>query len=138
MKKFLRRFNWISFLSTVALVVIGALVLASAGDARGADTVFASLWKKMVATAGLGFVLYFTFAILDYRKVLDYLAYPSYAGAIFFLLLVLAVGSVQFGGRRWLWFFQPSEISKLCVFVFDILKLSSVVFLKSSLCCSKA
>ena len=115
MKKFLRRFNWISFLSTVALVVIGALVLASAGDARGADTVFASLWKKMVATAGLGFVLYFTFAILDYRKVLDYLAYPSYAGAIFFLLLVLAVGSVQFGGRRWLWFFQPSEISKLCV-----------------------
>jgi rod shape determining protein RodA len=28
------------------------------------------------------------------------------------------VGTEQFGGRRWLWFFQPSEISKLCVIAF--------------------
>jgi len=28
---------------------------------------------------------------------------------------VLVFGSKVYGGRRWLWFFQPSEISKLCV-----------------------
>jgi len=31
---------------------------------------------------------------------------------------VLAFGSEIYGGKRWLWFFQPSEISKLCIIMF--------------------
>jgi cell division protein FtsW (lipid II flippase) len=34
------------------------------------------------------------------------------------LILVLVVGDTVFGGKRWLWFFQPSEISKICVIMF--------------------
>ena len=112
-KTYITRFNWISFLSMIALIAIGAAVLASAGEARGGA--FAGMWRTMVGTAAVGLVLYFVLAFTDYRSLLDWCAYPAYAGAICALVLVLAVGTLQFGGRRWLWFFQPSEISKLCL-----------------------
>lgn len=117
MKKFLFRFNWFSFFSMIALIVIGAMVLASAGEARGA-LVFATKWKSMINTAIFGLILYFIIAFTDYRTILSYLALPSYATAVILLILVLLVGTEQFGGKRWLWFFQPSEISKLCVIAF--------------------
>ena len=113
MKRFLLRFNWVSFLSMLALLAIGASVLASAGAARGG--VFASLWKSMLGTAAVGLVLYFAFALTDYRRVMDIIAFPGYGAAVFLLVVVLWVGTEQFGGKRWLWFFQPSEISKLFV-----------------------
>ena len=34
------------------------------------------------------------------------------------LVAVLFAGTDRFGGRRWLWFFQPSEIAKLAVILF--------------------
>ena len=117
MKGFLLRFNWVSFLSMLALVAIGALVLASAGAARE-SAVMAAKWKEMLWTAAFGLVLYFALALVDYRIVLDWLSAPAYAFSLLLLVAVLAVGTVQFGGRRWLWFFQPSEISKLCVIAF--------------------
>lgn len=117
MRKFLLRFNWLSFLSMIALIVIGAMVLASAGEARGSE-VFASKWKFMLGTAVFGLVLYFTLALTDYRTLFSYLSIPAYGVAVFLLILVLFVGTEQFGGKRWLWFFQPSEISKLCVMAF--------------------
>ena len=117
MMTFLKRFNWISFASMVALIVIGAMVLHSAGAARG-SAVMAAKWKSMVATSLFGLVLYFVLALVDYRTVLDWLSAPAYGFAVLMLVLVLLVGTMQFGGRRWLWFFQPSEISKLCVIAF--------------------
>ena len=117
MMTFLKRFNWISFVSMVALIVIGAMVLHSAGAARG-SAVMAAKWKSMVATSLFGLVLYFVLALVDYRTVLDWLSAPAYGFAVLMLVLVLLVGTMQFGGRRWLWFFQPSEISKLCVIAF--------------------
>jgi len=116
-KKFLLRFNWISFLSTLALVAIGALVLASAGAARD-SAVMAAKWKEMLWTAAFGLVLYFVLAFVDYRTVLNWLSVPSYMFSLILLVAVLAVGTAKFGGRRWLWFFQPSEISKLCIIAF--------------------
>ncbi len=117
MRNFLRNFNWISFAATVALVVAGAMVLASAGAARG-SAVMAGKWREMAATAAFGFVLYFVLALIDYRRLLDWAALPAYAGALALLVMVLVFGTEQFGGKRWLWFFQPSEISKLCVMAF--------------------
>ena len=117
MKKFLLRFNWASFLSMLGLIAIGAMALASAGGARD-SVVFASKWKSMLATAVFGMVLYFVLALTDYRTVLSYLSAPAYVFAVIMLVLVLIVGTEQFGGKRWLWFFQPSEISKLCIISF--------------------
>lgn len=116
-RTFAARFDWVSFLSAVALTGIGAAALASAGEARG-TAFMASRWKSMLATAAVGFVLYFAIAFSDYRRLLDRFAIPAYVLSIVSLVAVLVVGSVQFGGRRWLWFFQPSEVAKLCTLAF--------------------
>ena len=60
-------------------------------------------------------MLYFVLAFVDYRKILKWFSIPAYAGAIVLLALVLVFGREIYGGKRWLWFFQPSEISKLCI-----------------------
>ena len=112
--KFLRTFDWLAFLTTLALVAIGTTAIRSAGGAR-AEAVFHGMWISNLTTAGFGLVLYFLLAFLDYRKLLLLTAVPAYVVSLLLLVAVLLFGAEQFGGRRWLWFFQPSEVSKLCV-----------------------
>ena len=112
--KRLLRFDWPSFLAMLALIVLGTVAIWSAGNAR-AEAVFHGMWKNTLVTACVGLVLYFALAFFDYRKYLLPLAVPSYALSLTFLVLVLAVGAERFGGRRWLWFFQPSEVAKFGV-----------------------
>ena len=114
MKKFLLRFNWVSFLSMLALVALGTVAIWSAGNAR-AEAVFHGMWKANLSTAVLGLAVYFVLALTDYRKVLAVVSVPAYALAVLLLIVVLFAGAERFGGRRWLWFFQPSEVSKLCI-----------------------
>jgi rod shape determining protein RodA len=113
----LAKFNWLMFLSMTALVVIGTIAIWSAGNAR-AEAVFHGMWKNNLATAVLGFAVYFTLAFVDYRKILEWLSTPAYIAAAVMLIAVLILGDEVYGGRRWLWFFQPSEISKLCLLMF--------------------
>ena len=110
----LRRFNWISFLAMLALVAVGTLAIWSAGSAREGE-VFHGMWKAHLQTAAFGLALYFDLAWTDYRRILDWGALPAYLVAVALLVVVLAVGSSVYSGRRWLWFFQPSEVAKLGV-----------------------
>lgn len=112
----MRRFNWIVFFAMLALVAVGTVAIRSAGLAR-AEVVFHGMWIANLVTAAVGLVLYFGLAFTDYRKYLDLAAWPMYAAALVMLVAVLLLGSTVYGGRRWLWFFQPSEVSKLCVIV---------------------
>ena len=113
-KKYLLNFDWVLFAAMVALVVVGTITIYSAGHARTA-AFFHDVWRSNLATAGFGLLLYLVLATLDYRKYLDFFAVPAYAVSLVCLVAVLLVGSEVYGGRRWLWFFQPSEISKLGV-----------------------
>jgi len=97
----------------LALVVLGTVTIWSAGHAR--EALFHDMWKNNLTTALFGFVLYFILAKIDYRRFLELFSWPMYIGALVMLVAVLCVGSTVYGGKRWLWFFQPSEISKLCV-----------------------
>ena len=110
----LKSFNWFSFLAMLALVAVGTVAIWSAGSARE-GAVFHAMWIANLQTAGLGLVLYFTLAFTDYRRILDFGTLPAYLGAVVLLVAVLLVGAEVYGGKRWLWFFQPSEISKLCI-----------------------
>ena len=110
----LRRFNWIMFVAMLVLVAIGTVAIWSAGNAR-AETVFHGMWLNNLTTAFLGLVIYLLLSFVDYRRTLDVIAWPAYGVALVLLTTVLLVGSTIYGGRRWLWFFQPSEVSKLCV-----------------------
>ena len=112
----MKRFNWIIFIAMLALVAVGTVAIRSAGYAR-AETVFHGMWISNLVTAAVGLVLYFAIAFTDYRKHIDVVAWPMYLSALVMLVAVLLLGSTVYGGRRWLWFFQPSEVSKLCVIV---------------------
>ena len=98
----------------LALVAIGTVAIWSAGNARS-EAFFHVAWVRNLTTAAVGLGLYFALAAFDYRKWIGLAAIPVYALALLFLVTVLLVGSEQFGGRRWLWFFQPSEVAKLAV-----------------------
>ena len=109
----IKRFNWIMFVAMLALVAVGTVAIWSAGNAR--DQRFHGMWISNLQAAAFGLVLYLSLAFTDYRRFLELLAWPLYAGALAMLVAVLFVGSTVYGGCRWLWFFQPSEVSKLCV-----------------------
>ena len=112
--RMLRRFDWISLGAMLMLVAIGTVAIRSAGCAR-AEAVFHGMWVNNLVTAAVGLCLYFLIAWVDYRKGLELVAIPAYAVSLVLLVAVLVFGVEQFGGKRWLWFFQPSEIAKLSV-----------------------
>ena len=114
--KKLARFGWTMFAATLALVAIGTVAIWSAGNARS-EAVFHGMWKSSLSAVVVGLALSLVLAFTDYRKYLGLLAVPAYAFSTVFLVAVLFAGETVYGGRRWLWFFQPSEVSKLCVLV---------------------
>ena len=113
----LKRFDYLSFLATGLLLAIGTVAIWSAGAAR-AEALFHGMWINALVTGAFGLVVYLILAFTDYRRYLNLLAIPAYGGAIVCLVAVLLFGSTVYGGRRWLWFFQPSEVSKLAVLMF--------------------
>ena len=112
----LKRFNWISFGAMIALIALGTVAVWSSGHAR--ETVFHRVWLNHLGGAAVGLCAYFALAACDYRRLFDIFAKPAYSGALVLLVAVLLFGAEIDGGRRWLWFFQPSELAKLCVIVF--------------------
>ena len=114
--KRLLRFDWAAFAAMLALIAIGTVAIWSAGNAR-VEAVFHDMWIRNLLTAFFGLGLYFALSALDYRKWIALAALPVYILSVALLVAVLVFGSEQFGGKRWLWFFQPSEVSKLAVLV---------------------
>ena len=111
---YLRRLDWLMLASMLMLVGLGVRLIQSAGGAR-TSVLLQGLWSVHAWTAVAGLVLYFALAAIDYRKMLRWCAGPFFALALLFLVAVLMFGAVRYGGRRWLWFFQPSELAKLAV-----------------------
>ena len=109
-----RRFDWVLLGCMILLVWMGVRLIQSAGGAR-MSAALQDLWAVHAWTAAIGLVIYVILALIDYRKLLDWCAGPLFALACVLLVAVLVFGSVRYGGRRWLWFFQPSELAKLAV-----------------------
>ena len=110
----LKKLDWVMTLAIIALAVTGVVFVKSAGSARS-SLVLQNLWVGHAFTAAFGLLVYLTLAFTDYRKILDWFSKPFYIISLLMLVVVLAIGEERFGGRRWLWFFQPSEIAKLSV-----------------------
>lgn len=112
-KEKILRFNWALFLPMIALIAIGTVAIWSSGNAR--EEIFHVMWKNHVSSAVFALAIYFALSFTDWRPLVRWWAPPAYAISLLMLVAVLAAGSTVYGGRRWLWFFQPSEIGKLCV-----------------------
>lgn len=128
MLRYLLRFNWLLLAAAAALVVMGVVFVGSAGSARNVE-VLQNAWRAHAMTAVMGLALMFAIAAVDYRKILDYASIPFYVISVVLLVAVLVFGAKIYGGRRWLWFFQPSEVAKLAV----ILVSAQVFGLKGSM-----
>ena len=113
----LRRMDWVLSACMVSLIVMGVVFINSAGAVRPTDAL-RNLWRVHATTALFGLAVYAAFAFIDYRKLLDWAALPAFAVSCTLLVIVLFAGTNHFGGRRWLWFFQPSEIAKLAVILY--------------------
>ena len=111
----LRRLDWILLGALGATVAYGLVAIAAITrhDAGG------SALHRQALYAGVGALLFFVVLLIDpdrYRR----LQAPIYGGTLGVMLLVLALGSVSHGSKRWInvgfFTFQPSEFGKV-VFV---------------------
>ena len=112
-----KRMDWLLTSSMIALIIFGTTFIWSAGAARQ-TVLLQGLWYSNACTAVLGLMIYFAISVIDYRKLVEVIATPCYVLALILLVAVLVFGAHIYGGKRWLWFFQPSEISKLAIILF--------------------
>lgn len=114
--------DYVLLFVTAILVVIGSIMVFSSSVIM-ADARFQSPYAFVVKQALwviLGTIALFVMANTDYRR-LQKLSRLMLAAAVILLILVLLIGIVKGGARRWLRFgplnFQPSEIAKLVIII---------------------
>lgn len=116
-----RDFDWLLLITTVITIGFGVAMIYSA-DPWGNSACPGALpcAGRQVAYTLAGIVILFFVAAMDYR-FLRSLGWLAYAAAIGLLVVVLGVGAVSGGSRRWLNFgflpVQPSELAKLLVVI---------------------
>ena len=111
----LRRFDWIFFLSMLALTLIGIAFIWSATHWVPARARYAGQQMKWLAISMAAFIVVLLF---DYTR-LGSLAYLAYAAALAALAGLFFFGVTRNYARRWFQIFgyyvQPSEFAKLAV-----------------------
>ena len=114
--------DWLLMLATLALVVLGTLLVWSAtstrADLTGGDA--NAYLRKQLVNVAIGLVLMVAVMATDHRWV-RILAPVAYVASIVALALVLVAGSTINGSRSWLQVggmsIQPSEFAKLAVVI---------------------
>ncbi len=111
--KAIGRIDWLQILLVLALCAVSIYNLHSSARGTGRSYHIDQLWFM-----GIGLVLMAAVAAVDYRN-LQRLVPLFYVGVVLSLVLVLIVGKVVNGSKRWLdlgfFGFQPSELAKLAV-----------------------
>lgn len=99
----------------VLLNGIGLLTLYSALNYKG-KVVYEMLLAKQIIWALVAWVVFWVTASIDYHYWKGVVA-VSYVLSILLLILVLVIGDVRYGARRWMsiggFVFQPSELAKV-------------------------
>ncbi len=113
-RRYLRYFDWLSFLLVIVLSSLGVLLVFSA--TYRPEHMFSLFFKKQLFGVISGLCIYITCCIIDYRTLQRW-GYFFYFGIIVLLLFTLVKGSIGMGGQRWISYsgirFQPSELTKL-------------------------
>jgi len=114
-----RRFDYVLFAATVALVVFGILMIDSATQDAIDDDIISRV-PDQIRFAIIGFAVVVVVAAIDYR-LLGGISMWIYAAMIILLVLVQVFGVEGAGGaRRWLNVgirLQPSEIGKIMMII---------------------
>lgn len=116
------RLDWPLMVATMAIVLIGTLLVWSATSSNDALTggTSAAYLRKHLINVVIGILLFAAVLVTDYRRI-RMLTPLLYLGSIVGLVLVLVMGSTINGSRSWLLIaglsIQPSEFAKLAVVV---------------------
>ncbi|NQT83599.1 rod shape-determining protein RodA [bacterium] len=98
------------------LVVVVMVTLIAAGVTVIFTAAGRGVAQRQIIWACVGLLIFVAAACFPYKKI-SLLAYPFYGAALFALVLVLVVGQIRHGGKRWIeiagFTFQPSEFAKL-------------------------
>lgn len=129
------RFHWTALLLPLfmaALLTLGYFSIQSACAVREGSVHYLHL-QQLRRWIPLGACAFLFFAILPYRKLVDFSVLP-YLGTIVALVLVLipGIGEEIFNARRWLFGFQPSEFAKFSVLLVTAFLLSATQLEKST------
>ncbi|MBR0359595.1 MAG: FtsW/RodA/SpoVE family cell cycle protein, partial [Clostridia bacterium] len=109
-----KEFDWITFVLSIALAVIGIVIIYSATRTTGSDTNV--IVQSAAMAIGLGLMLFLCF--FDYEQFANAVKY-IYIFAVAILIIVLVFGtSGDWGAKSWIRFgavgIQPAELAKIC------------------------
>jgi len=114
-----RRFDFVLLFLTIILVGLGVVMIYSAYEysiPKTGRTWWDSLVNRQVIFAIIGFIIFFSVLLFDYRYILNF-SYLLYIGVILVLLMTTVFGHTSFGAQSWLRIqnqtLQPSELAKV-------------------------
>jgi rod shape determining protein RodA len=118
-KRKLYHLDWYLVINGLALFTIGIVNLISATSSFSSGS-YGFILKQLVAFVA-GLILIVVILSFDYRVIARYSKW-LYGSALFFVVIVLVVGMIAGGARRWISIygisFQPSEFIKPVLVVF--------------------
>lgn len=113
-RKILYNFDWINFIITITLAIIGLFFIASATYMP--EQPYSIFFKKQFIGLIIGIMIYITACSIDLRTIMK-LGYFAYFATIILLCFTIIKGSIGMGAQRWINFgiikLQPSELCKL-------------------------
>jgi rod shape determining protein RodA len=111
--------DWLMLAALCGLMFVGAVFIASATQnsaSAAALPLWRQAWCKQLVNYGLGIGLGAALCLWRYHSLARW-SLVGYACMMLVLVLVLVVGAVRYGARRWIDLgpiqFQPSEFAKL-------------------------
>jgi rod shape determining protein RodA len=118
-KSFWQRFDFVLFAATMLLIIFGVLMIGSATH-NAVDTDLISRVPDQIRYAGIGVVLVFGLAAVDYRLLggLHMWLYLLMVGLLLLVVLLGVVGAA--GAQRWINVgirIQPSELGKVIIII---------------------
>jgi cell division protein FtsW len=117
----LHKFDYLLIISVAALLIIGLMMIYSATFALGYQLHEQPTYYfiRQLLWVALGALALIVFSHIEYHTWRRF-SIPLMAVALLLLVLVLLVGTVRFGGQRWLLngSVQPSEFCKLAIVIY--------------------
>ncbi|MCD8159556.1 MAG: putative lipid II flippase FtsW [Clostridiales bacterium] len=114
--------DFIILFVVVLLIIIGTIMIFSAsyysaGNSESFNNDIYYFLKRHLRYLPVGLVIMIFLCNFNYKYIKPF-TFTAYCISVVCLVLVLFFGREINGAKRWLWFFQPSEVAKLALILY--------------------